>query len=182
MKDYQGYANNIKVVKRPFKDPSLKEIWDCAFSSATHSALSLSLFTGQNAHADSGRMLSKVRLWWWRRYGLSEIELRKFHRSLVRRDFAEKCRVQNFPSCITALYLPSVLSPNWLVGYYAIVKKMMMIEKRPKLLMRSWSWKNKLCCQIRVLGHPATAEKNLKESRWVPNLPVVSSSRPYWTP
>lgn len=151
MKDYQGYANNIKVVKRPFKDPSLKEIWDCALSSVTYSALSLSLFTGQNAHANSGRMLSNVRLWWCRRYGLSKIELRKFHRSLVRRDSAEKRRVQNFLPCIMhcafkscklkpdfpftlsklSQYLPSFLSPNWLVGYYAIVTKMIMIEKRP---------------------------------------------------
>ena len=147
MKDYQVYANNYKDKSKLERDLRL-----CNLESVTHFVRSLTLFTGQNVHANSGRMLSKVRLWWCRRYWLSEIELGKFHRSLVRRDFAEKRREQNFLPCITALwfwilqiktffflselsqYLPSFLSPNWLVGCYAIVTKMMMIEERPKFM------------------------------------------------
>lgn len=167
---------------KQYKDKSKleRDLRLCNLESVTHFVRSLTLFTGQNALANSGRMLSKVRLWWCRRYWLSEIELGKFHRSLVRRDFAEKRREQNFLPCITALwfwilriktffslselsqYLPSFLSQNWLVGCYAIVTKMMMIEERPKFMNEIMSLEKQIALST---SRPRTSSDSRRKSQ-----------------
>lgn len=175
MKDYQGYANNIKTSQ------SLKEIWDCVIWRVLHI-----LFVHWLCSLD--KMRTRIQVECCQKWDCDDVEdtdwvklnwesfivpllgetllrsvvCRIFYRALLPCGFGSYELKPFFFFLSYLSILPSFLSQNWLVGCYAIVTKMMMIEERPKFMNEIMSLEKRIALST---SRPRTSSDSRTKSQ-----------------